>query len=132
MSLSETDQERINASLEIGSQNFTQEDLKKVMGESEIAHKKSFNLGEQFENFKVMWTLLQDYWNGDYTKIPWTLISSIGFAVAYLISPIDVIPDFIPIAGFSDDTFVFALVFSAFNSEIEAYKKWKKTQIMGK
>lgn len=128
MPLNATDQERVNASVENGAKNFTQEDLKKVMDDSEKAQKKSFNLGDQFETFKVLWALLQDYWNGDYKDVPWKLIAAIGFAVAYLVSPIDVIPDFIPIAGFVDDAAVFALTLAAFQSEVDAYKEWKAKQ----
>ena len=75
-----------------------------------------------------MWALLLDYRAGEYKAVPWKLIASIGFAVTYLVSPLDIIPDFIPIAGFVDDAAVFALVVSSFQSEIDAYKKWKKEQ----
>lgn len=128
MPLSETDQERVNVSFEHGVKNFTEEDLEKVKADSEIAKKKSSYLGDQFETFKVMWALLQDYWNGDYKNVPWKLIAAIGFAVAYLVSPIDVIPDFIPILGFVDDAAVFALTLAAFQSEIDTYKEWKAKQ----
>ena len=125
MALNESDQERVKASVQHGVENFSQDDLKKVMADSATAEKKSSYLGDQFETFKVMWALLQDYWNGDYKNVPWKLIAAIGFAVAYLVSPIDVVPDFIPILGFVDDAAVFALTLAAFQSEIDDYKKWK-------
>ena len=125
--LNESDQERVNQSFQRGVESFTEEDLEKVRADGETAEKKAKFLGKQFENFQVMWSLLQDYWAGEYTSIPWKLIAAIGFAVAYLVSPIDVIPDFIPIIGFVDDAAVFALVISAFQSEIDEYKEWKKT-----
>lgn len=125
MRLDEHDSERIKITVENGQENFTKADLQKIMAESETAEKKAINLGEQFKNFTCMWNLLKDYWNGEYKNIPWKLIAAIGFAVAYLISPIDIIPDFIPFAGFVDDASVFALTMSAFQSEIDAYSKWK-------
>ena len=120
------DQDRINSTFEYGTRNFTEDDLEKVKEDSAVAEEKSKSLGDQFENFKVLWALLQDYWSGEYKAVPWKLIASIGFAVTYLVSPLDIIPDFIPIAGFVDDAAVFALVVSSFQSEIDAYKKWKK------
>ena len=75
-----------------------------------------------------MWSLLQDYWRGEYKNVPWKLIAALGFAVAYLVSPLDVIPDFLPIVGFVDDTAVFALTIAAFKSEIDTYKKWKQSR----
>ena len=48
--------------------------------------------------------------------------------MAYLVSPLDIIPDFLPIVGFVDDATVFALVVSSFQSDLNAYKEWKKNQ----
>ena len=118
------EKERVNQAFSHGANNFSQQDLEKVMKDSETAEAKGGKLGEQFENFKLLWALLKDYYNGKYPNAPWKLVAAIGFAVAYLISPIDVIPDFIPIAGFVDDASVFALVVAAFDSDIKAYKEW--------
>ena len=126
--LNQTDQDRVNQAFDIGVNNFTEKDLDKLKDDAEIAENKSRHLGNQFESFKVMWALLQDYWSGDYTSVPWKLLAAIGFAVAYLVSPIDIIPDFIPVLGFVDDAAVFALVVSAFQSELDDYKAWKKKQ----
>lgn len=124
--LNQNDQDRINQTFEAGVSNFTEEDLNKVKEDAEIAESKSQHLGKQFESFGVMWSLLQDYWAGNYTSVPWKLLASIGFAVAYLVSPLDIIPDFIPVLGFVDDAAVFALVVSAFQSELDDYQAWKK------
>ena len=124
MDLEKKDRERVNLAFEKGTESFTREDLQKVMNDSATAEKKAGNLGEQFENFKLLWSLLKDYWSGEYNKAPWKLIAAIGFAVAYLVSPIDVIPDFIPVLGFVDDATVFALTIAAFQSEINDYKLW--------
>ena len=126
--LSESDRERINQSFERGVDIFTEEDLENVKENAENAEKKAPSLGEEFGTFQILWSLLQDYWAGKYTVIPWKLIASTGFAVAYLVSPLDIIPDFLPIVGFVDDATVFALVVSSFQSEINSYKEWKKKQ----
>ena len=110
-----------------GSQNFTQKDLDKVMTQEETALQKGDKLGKQIENFKTFWSLLKDYTSGNYKNVPWKFIGAVGFAVAYLISPVDVIPDVIPLLGFVDDAAVFAMVVKAFGSEIEAYRIWKET-----
>ncbi len=36
-------------------------------------------------------------------RTPWLSKLLIGFAIAYLLSPVDLIPDFIPILGHMDD-----------------------------
>jgi uncharacterized membrane protein YkvA (DUF1232 family) len=38
-----------------------------------------------------------------HSKMPWTLKVLAGFVVAYALSPIDLIPDFIPVLGYVDD-----------------------------
>lgn len=124
--MNQTDRERIKSTFEYGTRNFTEEDLKRIQADSATAEEKSKFLGDQFESFKLLWGLLQDYWKGEYKAVPWKLIAAIGFAVAYLISPLDIIPDYIPVVGFVDDAAVFSLVISSFQAEIDAYKKWKE------
>ena len=116
--------EEVKQQFQNGTDNFSEKDLDKVMADSEVAERKGGKLGEQFENFKLLWGLLKDYYNKDYPHAPWKLIAAIGFAVGYLISPVDVIPDLIPFAGFIDDASVFALVVKSFESEITDYKRW--------
>lgn len=122
------DQERVSESFSKGVEVFTEDDLEKVRKDSAAAEEKSAKLGEQFESFKLTWGLLQDYWAGNYKNVPWKLLASIGFAVTYLVSPLDIIPDFLPVLGFVDDAAVFALVVSSFQSELDAYKEWKNNQ----
>ena len=125
--LNDTDRERVGETFERGVNDFTEDDLNRVRENAETAEKKSTHLGQQIESFRLTWSLLQDYWAGAYTAIPWKLTAAIGFAMAYLVSPLDVIPDFI-LLGFVDDAAVFGLVVSAFQSELEDYKEWKKNQ----
>lgn len=124
--MKEQEKERVNQAFEHGTRDFSQKDLEKVMADAQTAEEKGGKLGDQIENFKLLWSLLKDYYNGTYRNVPWKFIAAIGFAVAYLISPIDVIPDFIPLVGFVDDAAVFGLVVKSFMSEIEEYKTWKK------
>lgn len=125
--LNETDRERVGQTFRHGIDSFTEEDLNKVMENAETAKKKASRLGKHLETFQLMWSLLQDYRAGNYTAIPWKFIAATGFAMIYLVSPLDVIPDFL-VLGFVDDAAVFGLVVSAFQSELEQYKAWKEDQ----
>ncbi len=126
--LNKEDRDRINATFDYGTESFTEDDLENVRKDGETAEKKSRSLGEQFGTFTLTWGLLQDYWSGEYRSVPWKLLASIGFAVTYLVSPLDVIPDFLPLLGFTDDAAVFAMLISAFQSELDDYKEWKIKQ----
>ena len=69
--LNESDRERVSQTFEKGVGTFTEEDLEKVKADAETAEKKAKSLGGQFESFQLIWSLLQDYWAGKYTTIPW-------------------------------------------------------------
>ena len=83
--MKESEKERVNQAFEHGSNDFSEKDLDKVMADAEIAESKGGKLGEQFENFKLLWALLKDYYNKVYPNAPWKLVAAIGFAVAYLV-----------------------------------------------
>ncbi|MBQ6473211.1 MAG: DUF1232 domain-containing protein [Victivallales bacterium] len=81
-------------------------------------------LGEHIDDVKLLWDMLLDYKNGLYKDVPWKLIAGVFF-FTYLLLPLDVIPDFIPVVGFADDIGVLGLVLAGFTSDIAAYKKWR-------
>ena len=61
-----------------------------------------------------------------YTAIPTgTLIAVIG-ALIYVLSPVDIIPDFIPGAGYVDDALVLSTCLSLVHSDLDDYRKWRK------
>ena len=49
----------------------------------------------------------------------------IAGALAYVILPFDIIPDFIPGIGFIDDIFVVGMVMKSLSDEVERYKAFK-------
>ncbi|WP_373026562.1 YkvA family protein [Sulfurimonas sp.] len=78
-----------------------------------------------WEDVKLMVGLVTDYLKGDYKEVPWNVIASISGAVVYFVSPIDVIPDFIPGFGYLDDALVIKLALGFAKSDLEKYKQWK-------
>lgn len=93
---------------------------------------KITSLFEKAEVLKKYWddacevfSLIKDRINGIYTDTPWPTIASLAGALLYVFSPIDCIPDFIPIAGFLDDASVFGLVLMSANVDLMKYRAWK-------
>jgi len=54
-----------------------------------------------------------------------TTYLAIAGALAYVVLPIDVIPDFIPVVGFIDDIFVVGIVMKSISDEVERFKEYK-------
>ena len=59
-------------------------------------------------------------------EIDTTTYLAIAGALAYVVLPIDIIPDFIPGVGFIDDVFVVGMVMKSISDEIERYKDYVK------
>lgn len=70
--------------------------------------------------------LVRSYANGEYRQIQTSTIIS-GLAVLlYVISPIDLIPDFIPVVGFLDDLSLVSWFVGKFQGEIIRFREWEQ------
>lgn len=79
------------------------------------------------EDFRLLYDLLHDYYSGRYPNVSKFALGMIAFTLFYVLSPIDLVPDFIPVIGFADDVIVLTVCFAVLNREIKAYKKWRTT-----
>jgi len=77
----------------------------------------------------LLFAVAKDYVNGDYTEIPKRSIVAILGGLIYFLSPIDVVPDFVPVLGFIDDVFILNLVYKQVIKDLERYKIWKDSQL---
>jgi uncharacterized membrane protein YkvA (DUF1232 family) len=108
---------------------ITEKDIATVVSKEETLKEKFSNqkrLKVHFRDFKVLFSMLRDYTTRRYTEVPWYIISSIAAALLYVISPIDLIPDFIPFIGYLDDATVLAICLKLVHKEIILYKTWKE------
>ena len=79
-----------------------------------------------WEDVKMMVSMLGDYVARNYTETPWKTIAAIAGAIAYFVMPVDAIPDFIPVAGYLDDSLVITLAVDFARDDLKAYKVWKE------
>lgn len=68
----------------------------------------------------LLYDVLKSGVKGEY-KIAWKMIAAITAALIYFISPIDLIPDAIPIVGYLDDAFVILLCVNFIQEELLDY-----------
>ncbi len=76
----------------------------------------------------LMFSLVKDWAKGDYREVPLGSIIAIVVGILYFLSPIDLIPDFLP-GGYIDDALVLGLVFKQTGYDLEKYKSWKALQL---
>lgn len=88
-----------------------------------------FNLvGDTLSKIPTLVSMLQDYRSGRYKAIPVASLISVISALTYFLSPIDVIPDFIPFMGLIDDTAVLAICLRLIQVDLDKYIEWKEKQ----
>ena len=81
-----------------------------------------------WDDFWALWRLIRAWRDGSYTKVPWRSIIFATGALIYFVSPIDVIPDFIPFIGYVDDGLVIAWTVNAIRKDLEAFRDWEAIQ----
>ncbi|MEG1723780.1 MAG: YkvA family protein [Anaerovoracaceae bacterium] len=85
-------------------------------------------LGPYMTEIPYMLHMVVDALKGEYKNLPMKSIVGITAGVLYFVSPIDLIPDIVPMAGQMDDVGVLIWVLNAVHRDIEKYKVWRKTK----
>lgn len=99
---------------------------------------KEDKVNEQLQNGKgleryskdllLLMSLVKDYYQGNYRDIPYKTISAAVVGILYVLNPIDLIPDFIPLIGQVDDALVLGFCLKLMEKDLSKYKTWKDKQ----
>ncbi|OON69337.1 YkvA family protein [Hymenobacter sp. CRA2] len=107
--------------------------FKVVLVLNEVADKlaseesKDNKFKQLFDAALTLVRLLRAYINGSYRQIETGTVVS-GLAVLlYVLSPIDLVPDFIPVLGFLDDLSLVSWFIGKFQGEIKRFREWEAT-----
>ena len=74
----------------------------------------------------IMISLVRSFVKREYKEIPKGTIVGIISVLAYILLPIDVLPDFIPGLGYADDAFVLmSFLRKGAEEDIVKYQKWR-------
>ncbi len=87
-------------------------------------------LKEKINDIKLLFEMLKNNneknKKGEIFAISVTSIAVIVGALLYIVSPLDLIPDAVPVIGFIDDAAIITATILKLNKEIQDYKKWKE------
>jgi uncharacterized membrane protein YkvA (DUF1232 family) len=72
--------------------------------------------------------LLRAWKNGSYRGLSVRTLASVAAALLYVLSPVDLVPDFIPGIGLIDDMAVLALLLHALAQDLTAFRAWEQTR----
>lgn len=104
------------------------EDVEIVL-ENEEAISKILRNAKPLKKFaeigKVLFSLLRDVSTGRYPNTPWFTIATLVMVFLYVLNPLDLIPDFIPVIGYLDDLVVLTIGMGLIETDIHKYLDWR-------
>ena len=99
--------------------------IEKLLNKLEKKLKSVPNIGEKLSHIPVFVSLIRSYIKKEYTEIPLGTIIAVLSALIYFVSPVDIIPDVMPVIGFADDAAVIAACLKLVDTDIEEYIEWR-------
>lgn len=81
--------------------------------------------GDALAQYDTLRRLIKAYANGEYREFPYMSIVKIVAAVVYFVSVVDLIPDFIPVLGLTDDLAILAWVYASVRDDLQNFKDWE-------
>ena len=106
--------------------------LKKLLVNAYAKAQQKNELGslahESWTTLQTLFRLIRAAVAGEYTGVPTgTLLAAVAVLI-YFISPIDLIPDFIPVLGLIDDVALVAWFSLTIKTEIDRFHEWELTR----
>ena len=115
--------------LEAGAADGTDRDVERVVREAEAIESRFHRggpLGRLLDDGRLLLHLVRDAWNGSYREVPrWTLSADV-FALLYVLNPLDLVPDALPVVGALDDAAVVSLSLLLMEQDLLAYRSWRQ------
>lgn len=89
------------------------------------ARAKAGTLRSVWTDLQALLRLLRAWSSRSYTRVPWGTVVLGLAALLYLLNPLDLAPDFIPLVGYVDDATVIAFVIRSIQKELDRFREWE-------
>lgn len=83
---------------------------------------------EAWETLQTLLRLIRASVSGEYMGLPTSTIVGAVAVTIYFLSPIDLIPDFIPVLGLLDDVALVAWFSTTIKEQMDRFEEWEKTR----
>jgi uncharacterized membrane protein YkvA (DUF1232 family) len=81
------------------------------------------------DDLKTLRRFAAAYRSGEYRQVSRSTKVLAALTIAYLMWPIDLIPDFIPVVGYADDAALLALVLRRISGDLERFRAWEESRL---
>jgi uncharacterized membrane protein YkvA (DUF1232 family) len=117
-----------------GAGSVSDAEIAKVVDKSQEIQRK-FGAGGPLQRFiddgRALLAIVKDYWAGRYRQVPFATIGAVVFTLLYVLNPLDLIPDVLPIIGQVDDAAIVAGCMLLVEHDLRAYQAWLLAQEAG-
>lgn len=84
------------------------------------------------EKFKTLLRLIRALYKKEYKDFPWGSLVKATATIIYLVSPLDLIPDFIPFVGMMDDFALISWTIGSLSDDIRKFENWEEAKQIAK
>ena len=118
----------IEAKFVVSSNSCSKDDANNVLANKAkiVSMAQKGPLAKFIDDIRTFLELVRDYFSGKYTEVPFGTIAGIVFALLYVLSPFDFVPDILPIVGLLDDAAMVGVCLAFVGTDVDQYRRWKK------
>ena len=83
-------------------------------------------VGRLWSDIPLLVRLLKAWKDGRYRGLSVQTLMAVVAALLYVVSPLDVIPDYIPLIGLFDDAAVLVWLLSSIAKDLDRFREWEQ------
>ncbi|MFT4032261.1 MAG: DUF1232 domain-containing protein [Siphonobacter sp.] len=81
------------------------------------------------DKISLLVRMIRAYAKGQYRVLPWKSLVLTVAVLFYFVSPIDVIPDLLPIVGLTDDIALILWLYRVISKDLADFQAWEQEQV---